>query len=509
TLELFNNRYMSIAEQMGIILRNTSQSVNVKERLDFSCAIFDQQGNLVANAPHVPVHLGSMDQSVKSILESGHAIRPGDAFVQNNPHKGGSHLPDITVVSPVFDEAETEILFFVASRAHHEDIGGLSPGSMSPRGTHIAEEGVLLDNLRLVSGGEFQIGMIEAALSGGSYPARNVKQNIADLMAQVAANTAGARELKALVSEFGLPVVQAYMRYIQANAAEAVRSTIRSLNDGNSTLEVDSGARIIVAITIDQAQGRARIDFTGTSSQQANAFNAPAAVTRAAVLYVMRCLVADDIPLNSGCFEPLDIFIPEGSMLNPRYPAAVVAGNVETSQAVTDALFAALGKLGTAQGTMNNLTFGDAQRQYYETICSGAPAGPGFDGAPAVQTHMTNTRLTDPEILEARFPVVLDHFGIDHGSGGRGQWCAGDGVTRAIRFREPMQCAILSDHRRVPSPGIAGGEDGRLGCNLVERGNGDRIDLGGCGEAAMGSGDRIIITTPTGGGFGPLRERTQ
>ncbi|MEO1729588.1 MAG: hydantoinase B/oxoprolinase family protein [Pseudomonadota bacterium] len=507
TLELFNNRYMSIAEQMGIILRNTSQSVNVKERLDFSCAIFDATGNLVANAPHVPVHLGSMDESVKSVLASAQAIHPGDAFVQNNPHRGGSHLPDITVVSPVFDEAGEAILFFLASRAHHEDVGGLSPGSMSPRGRTIHEEGVLLDNLKLVERGVFQTQRIEEALGSGPYPARNIPQNIADLMAQVAANAAGASELRKLAADYGLDVVQAYMRHIQDNAAQAVRNVLRELEDGDFTLELDSGAMVTVSVRIDKDRGTARIDLTGTSDQQDSAFNAPPAVTRAAVLYVLRCLVADDIPLNAGCMRPIEIVVPEGSMLNPRFPAAVVAGNVETSQAVTDALFAALGKLGTAQGTMNNLTFGNDRVQYYETICSGAPAGPGFDGAPGVHTHMTNTRMTDPEILEAGFPVVLDHFGIDRGSGGRGKWHAGDGVSRSIRFLEPMECSILSERRRVPSPGLHGGENGRLGDNRIVRADGSSEDLGGSEEASVAPGDSIAIRTPTGGGFGPASER--
>ena len=509
TLELFNNRYMSIAEQMGIILRNTAQSVNVKERLDFSCAIFDAEGNLVANAPHVPVHLGSMDETVRSVLASGQDINPGDAFVQNNPHAGGSHLPDITVVSPVFDEAGESILFFTASRAHHEDVGGLSPGSMSPRGRTIHEEGVLLNNLRLVAGGVFQTAEIEAALTSGDYPARNPAQNIADLMAQVAANAAGASELKKLAADYGLSVVQAYMGHIQDNAEQAVRRALERLKDGAFELEVDSGAKVRVDITIDSEAGRACVDFTGTSEQQPSAYNAPLAVTRAAVLYVVRCLVADPIPLNAGCLRPLDITVPEGSMLNPRFPAAVVAGNVETSQAVTDALFAALGELGTAQGTMNNLTFGNARLQYYETICSGAPAGPGFDGAAAVHTHMTNTRLTDPEILESRFPVVLEHFGIDRGSGGQGQYSAGDGITRRIRFREEMECSILSDRRRVPAPGLNGGQYGRLGSNTIIRADGTEEDLAGAGEAKVSVADAVVIRTPTGGGFGSPDDRNQ
>ena len=512
TLELFNSRYMSIAEQMGIVLQGTAQSVNVKERLDFSCAIFDADGNLVANAPHVPVHLGSMDETVRSVLASGQAIHPGDAFVQNNPHGGGSHLPDITVVSPVFDDKGERILFFVASRAHHEDVGGLSPGSMSPRGRTIHEEGLLLDNLRLVAGGVFQTGEIMAALTSGDYPARNPAQNIADLMAQVAANAAGAKELKSLSADYGLDVVQAYMGHIQDNAADAVRRALARLSDGDFTLEVDSGAKVSVAARVDRQAQTMRIDFAGTSAQLDSAYNAPIAVTRAAVLYVIRCLVADKIPLNAGCLRPLEIVVPEGSMLNPRYPAAVVAGNVETSQAVTDALFAALGELGTAQGTMNNLTFGNARVQYYETICSGAPAGPtneggGFDGASAVHTHMTNTRMTDPEILEARFPVVLDKFAIDRGSGGRGQYCAGDGVTRCIRFLEDMECSILSDRRRVPAPGLKGGEAGRLGLNTIMRRDGSKRDLGGAGEALVAPGDAVMIRTPTGGGFGPPEGR--
>ncbi|MEL6876589.1 MAG: hydantoinase B/oxoprolinase family protein [Pseudomonadota bacterium] len=507
TLEIFNNLFMSIAEQMGIVLRNTSQSVNVKERLDFSCAIFDAAGNLVANAPHVPVHLGSMDASVKTIIESGQSISPGDAFVHNNPHKGGSHLPDITVVTPVFDEADGALQFFTASRAHHEDVGGIAPGSMSPLGRTIHEEGVLLDNLKLVEDGEFLTERVEHALGDGPYPARNIGQNVADLMAQVAANNAGANELARLVQTYGLAQVHAYMRFIQDSAEAAVKRAIAALDDGEFALELDSGAVIKVAVRADKQAGRASIDFTGTSAQMDNAFNAPRAVTHAAILYVFRCLIDDDIPLNAGCMKPLDIIIPEGSLLKPAFPAAVVAGNVETSQAVTDALFAALGRLGTGQGTMNNLTFGDERLQYYETICSGAPAGPGSDGAAAVHTHMTNTRMTDPEVLEHRYPVVLDEFAIERGSGGAGQWHAGDGVRRVIRFREAMDCSILSERRRVPAPGLKGGEDGRLGRNTAERANGLSDDLGGCAQTAMAAGDRIVIETPTGGGFGPVSKR--
>lgn len=507
TLEKFNNLFMSIAEQMGIVLRNTAQSVNVKERLDFSCAIFDAAGDLVANAPHVPVHLGSMDASVKTILNSGQAIQPGDVFVQNNPHNGGSHLPDITVVTPVFDEAERAILFFLASRAHHEDVGGIAPGSMSPRGRTIHEEGVLLDNLKLVERGTFMTERIESAFRDTPYPARNIPQNVADLMAQVAANATGASELRKLVRHYGLPMVHAYMGHIQSNAEEAVRRLVRTLKDGEFALELDSGAVIKLAVTADHETGYARIDFTGTSEQADSAFNAPRAVVQAAVLYTFRCLIADEIPLNAGCMRPLELVIPEGSLLNPRFPAAVVAGNVETSQAVTDCLFAALGRLGTAQGTMNNLTFGNARYQYYETICSGAPAGPGFDGVAAVHTHMTNTRLTDPEILEHRFPVVLDEFRIDRGSGGKGAWNAGDGITRRIRFLEGMECAILSEHRTVAPVGLQGGEAGRVGCNTIIRKDGSREDLGGCGQTEVATCDAIEIVTPTGGGFGSASNR--
>ena len=505
TLEIFNNLFMSIAEQMGIVLRNTSQSVNVKERLDFSCAIFDPEGALVANAPHVPVHLGSMDASVRVIIDSGVSMQPGDAFVQNNPYNGGSHLPDITVVTPVFDETGMTILFFLASRAHHEDVGGLAPGSMSPRATTIEEEGIILDNVKLVEGGQFMTERLRALFADGPYPARNIDQNLADLMAQVAANAAGARELNKLCNAYGRETVHAYMGHIQDSAERAVRRVIKTLQSGAFSLTLDAGTTICVKITIDHDSGAATIDFTGTSDQMHGNFNAPGAITRAAVLYVFRCLVNDDIPLNAGCMKPLTIIVPEGSVLNPHYPAAVVAGNVETSQAVTNALFAALGALGASQGTMNNLTFGNARYQYYETICSGAPAGPGFDGAAAVHTHMTNTRMTDPEILEHRYPVMLDRFSIDRGSGGKGTWNAGDGVTRQIRFLEPMECSILSDHRSVAPFGLKGGEPGRPGRNRIIRADGEVITLAGCAHESVGAGDVVIIETPTGGGFGPSR----
>lgn len=507
TLEIFNNLFMSIAEQMGIVLQNTSQSVNVKERLDFSCAIFDSQGNLVANAPHVPVHLGSMDSSVKVIINSGQQINPGDVFVQNNPYKGGSHLPDITVISPVFSEDQSQVNFYLASRAHHEDVGGIAPGSMSPLGTTIEEEGIVFDGEKLVEGGVFQTERIRNIFGSGPYPARNIEQNIADLMAQTAANAVGATELKKLVLHYGLNTVYAYMRYIQDSAEESVRKVIDNLQEGAFSYELDSTAVINLQIKINHATRTAKIDFSGTSEQQATNFNAPGAITRAAVLYVFRCLVNDDIPLNAGCMKPLEIIVPKGSMLNPNYPAAVVAGNVETSQAVTNALFAALGKLGSSQGTMNNLTFGNQRYQYYETICSGSPAGPGFNGVAAVHTHMTNTRMTDPEIMEQRYPILLEEFCIDRNSGGRGQWDAGDGITRRIRFLENMQCSILSGHRKLAPYGLNGGESGRIGQNWITRSNGSIEDLGGCGHSEVQAGDTISIVSPTGGGFGALAHK--
>ena len=501
-LEIFNNLFMSIAEQMGLVLQNTSQSVNVKERLDFSCAVFDPQGNLIANAPHVPVHLGSMDATVKVIIDGGLSINPGDVFVQNNPYNGGSHLPDITVISPVFDQTEQNVLFYVASRAHHEDVGGIAPGSMSPLGRTIYEEGVVLDGLKLVDRGIFQTQAIHDAFSSGQYPARNIDQNIADLMAQTAANSAGAAELHKLVKQYGLETVHAYMGYIQDSAEEAVRSVIATLDDTSFEYEIDSGAVIKLNITVDKKARTAVLNFIGTSKQQPTNFNAPGAITRAAVLYVFRCLVDKDIPLNAGCMKPLEIIVPKGSMLNPEFPAAVVAGNVETSQAVTNTLFAALGALGTSQGTMNNLTFGNEKYQYYETICSGSPAGNGFNGVAAVHTHMTNTRLTDPEIMEQRYPIMLEEFVIDRNSGGKGQWNAGDGITRRIRFLEEMECSILSDHRKVAPMGVKGGHEGRLGRNWITRKSGSVEDLGGCGQTHVYPGDSVTVQSPTGGGYG-------
>ncbi len=505
TLEILNNLFMSIAQQMGIVLQNTSQSVNVKERLDFSCAIFDHEGSLIANAPHVPVHLGSMDSTIKVLIQSGQDINPGDVFVHNNPYNGGSHLPDITIISPIFDEMKDNILFFVASRAHHEDVGGIAPGSMSPRGKSFDEEGIVLDCVKLIDRGVFLTEMIEQRLGAAPYPARNIDQNIADLLAQVAANKTGANELQKLVSNYGFDRVNAYMGYIQDNAEETVRKAIAKMSDTEFKYNLDGGTHVDLKISIDKEKREATIDFTGTSAQLPNNFNAPVTVTHAAVLYVFRCLVDDDIPLNAGCLKPLTIKVAEGSMLNPMPPAAVVAGNVETSQAVTNALFGALGVLAASQGTMNNLTFGNDKYQYYETICSGSPAGRGFNGVAAVHTHMTNTRLTDPEIMENRYPVMLQNFTIERASGGKGKWNAGDGIIRSIRFLDDMECSILSGHRLTPPFGLEGGQSGRMGKNWITRQDGQVEDLGGCAQTDVHPGDIINIRTPTGGGFGDIK----
>ncbi|MDH7799426.1 MULTISPECIES: hydantoinase B/oxoprolinase family protein [unclassified Beijerinckia] len=504
-LEVFNNRFMSIAEQMGVTLQNTASSVNIKERLDFSCAIFDADGRLVANAPHMPVHLGSMDRSVETIIrENAGKIRPGDIYALNAPYNGGTHLPDITVCTPVFAKGTNKIAFWVASRGHHADVGGLTPGSMSPRATHIDEEGVYLDNLKIVDRGRFLERDVTARFTGARYPARNVAQNIGDLKAQIAANTKGVELLSQMIAEFTRRTVDAYMGHVQDNAEESVRRVIARLSDSNFVVELDQGTQIAVKITVNKRKREATIDFSGTSPQQGDNFNAPEPVTRAACLYVFRVMVDSDIPMNAGCLRPLKIIIPAGSMLRPRYPAAVVAGNVETSQTVTDCLFGALSALGSAQGTMNNLTFGNARYQYYETLCSGAPAGDGFDGAAAVHTHMTNSRLTDPEILELRFPVLLEDFHIVRGSGGRGRWNAGDGTHRTIRFLEAMDLAILSGRRRVQSFGSAGGEKGRRGMNSVRRLDGTIEILAGCDQTQLSAGEAITIVTPTGGGWGPV-----
>jgi 5-oxoprolinase (ATP-hydrolysing) len=501
-LEVFNNLFMAIAEQMGVALQKTAYSVNIKERLDFSCAVFDADGTLVANAPHMPVHLGSMDRSVETVIrDNAGRIAPRDVFAINAPYNGGTHLPDITVCTPVFDD-NGNILFWVASRGHHADIGGISPGSMSPNATTIEEEGVYIDNFKLVDRGRFRERELNALLTGTKYPARNPLQNINDLKAQIAANAKGARELQKMVTQFTLPVVQAYMRHVQDNAAESVRRVIDRLHDSEFSYEMDQSTVIKVKITVDKAKREATVDFTGTSPQQPSNFNAPEPVTRAAVLYVFRVMVDDDIPMNAGCLRPINIIIPPKSMLSPEYPAAVVAGNVETSQAVTNCLFGALGAIAAAQGTMNNLNFGNERYQYYETICSGSPAGPGFPGTDAVQTHMTNTRLTDPEILEFRYPVLLEDFHIRAGSGGRGRWNAGDGVSRTIRFLEKMECTILSGHRRVRPFGLAGGEAGQVGANAVRRKDGRIEKLQACDATVLDAGEAVIIQTPTAGGYG-------
>jgi 5-oxoprolinase (ATP-hydrolysing) len=506
-LEVFNNLFMSIAEQMGVSLQNTAYSVNIKERLDFSCAVFAADGTLVANAPHMPVHLGSMDRAVESVIrENVGKIAPGDVYAINAPYNGGTHLPDITVCTPVFDAAEKEILFWVASRGHHADIGGISPGSMSPEATTIEQEGVYIDNFKLLDRGHFREQALYGLLTGAKYPARNPLQNVNDIKAQIAANEKGVQELNKMVTQFTLPVVRAYMQHVQDNAAESVRRVIDRLHDSAFEYEMDQGTVIKVKITVDKQKRQATVDFTGTSAQQTSNFNAPEPVTRAAVLYVFRVMVDDDIPMNGGCLRPINIIIPEKSMLSPQFPAAVVAGNVETSQAVTNCLFGALGAMAAAQGTMNNLNFGNDKYQYYETICSGSPAGPGFHGTDAVHTHMTNTRLTDPEVLEFRYPVVLEDFQIRKGSGGRGRWHAGDGVRRTIRFLEKMDCTILSGHRRVRPSGLAGAEAGQVGENWVRRKDGRMEKLQGCDATVIDDGEAIIIQPPTAGGYGAAEE---
>jgi 5-oxoprolinase (ATP-hydrolysing) len=553
-LEVFNNLFMSIAEQMGFALQNTAYSVNIKERLDFSCAVFDGDGSLVANAPHLPVHLGSMDRAVETIIrENKGRIRAGDVYAINAPYNGGTHLPDITVCTPVFAShsppplrgrstravrqeggefvkysgkttplpnpspqggrvhgkasGRPEILFWAASRGHHADIGGISPGSMSPNATTIAQEGIYIDNFKLVDRGRFREKEVQALLTSGDYPARNPVQNINDLKAQIAANAKGVQELRKIVQHFSLPTVRAYMRHVQDNAAESVRRVIDRLHDSAFSVETDQGTVIKVRIGVDRKRREATVDFTGTSPQQPTNFNAPEPVTRAAVLYVFRVMVDDDIPMNAGCLRPIRIVIPKKSLLSPEFPAAVVAGNVETSQLVTNCLFGALGAMAAAQGTMNNLNFGNARYQYYETICSGSPAGPGFPGTDAVHTHMTNTRLTDPEVLEFRYPVLLEDFHIRKDSGGRGRWKAGDGIRRTIRFLEPMECTILSGQRRVRPFGLDGGEDGQTGENSVRRSNGRIERLDGCDATILDAGDAIIIQSPTAGGYGKPERR--
>ncbi|MEO8814533.1 MAG: hydantoinase B/oxoprolinase family protein [Mycobacterium sp.] len=505
-LEIFNNLFMSIAEQMGSRLEATAQSVNIRERLDFSCALFDPGGNLVANAPHIPVHLGSMGATVAEVIgrRGGH-MRPGQVYAVNDPYHGGTHLPDITVITPVFNEAGTQVLFFVASRGHHAEIGGITPGSMPANSHTVDEEGVLFDNWLLADGGRLREAETRRLLTAGPFGSRSPDTNLADLRAQIAANQKGIDEVRNMIAHFGLDVVTAYMRHVQDNAEEAVRRVIDSLDDGECRYRMDSGATIAVRVTVDRAARSATVDFAGTSAQLGTNFNAPSSVATAAVLYVFRTLVPDAIPINDGCLRPLRIEIPAGSMLSPSYPAAVVAGNVETSQAITGALLAALGVQAEGSGTMNNLTFGNRRYQYYETIGSGSGAGDGFDGASVVQTHMTNSRLTDPEVLELRFPVLLREFAIRHGTGGIGHWHGGDGAVRRIEFTEPMTVSVLSGHRRVAPYGMAGGSPGALGRNRVQRAGGGVTELAGCDSADVGPGDVLVIETPGGGGYGAPR----
>ena len=544
-LEVFNNRFMSIAEQMGLTLENTAYSVNIKERLDFSCAIFDPEGMLVANAPHIPIHLGSMSESIRTVIrENAGKMNPGDVFCVNAPYNGGTHLPDVTVITPVFDDGgaggtanvslggddgtpaerasealaegsegpshaeapgadrDRRILFFVASRGHHADIGGSIPGSMPPDARTVEEEGILFDNFMLVDGGRFLESELRAHLGSGRWPARNPDQNVADLKAQIAAGEKGIQEVRRMIADFGLDVVHAYMKHVQDNAEEQVRRVIDVMRDGEFELPMDDGSVIRVRITFDKDRREATVDFTGTSPQRPNNFNAPSAVARSAVLYVFRCLVEDAIPLNEGCLKPINVVIPEDSMLAPKYPAAVAAGNVETSQAITDALFGALGVAAESQGTMNNILFGNDRHQYYETVCGGAGAGPGYHGTSAVHTHMTNTRLTDPEILEWRYPVVLESFGVNRGSGGAGRWRGGDGTLRRIRFLEDMELTVLSHHRLIAPYGLAGGDSGRCGRNWVERADGSVHEMRGQDHCLVAPGDVFVLETPSGGGYG-------
>ncbi len=502
-LELFNNLFMNVAEQTGAVLQNTSMSVNIKERLDFSCAIFDSEGRLVANAPHVPVHLGAMGESVRTVLTNRRdTLKPGDVVALNNPFNGGTHLPDVTVITPVFDQAGAEILFFVGSRGHHADIGGITPGSTPPMSHTLEEEGVVIDDFLLVDGGAFRETEFRALLAGARYPARSPDVNVADIKAQVAANEKGTQELQRVVAQFGWDTVAAYMRHVMDNAEESVRRVIDRLGNGRFEYTMDNGKPLCVSVSVDHAARTATVDFTGTGAQDTGNFNAPQAVTRAVVLYVFRCLVGADIPLNDGCLKPLKLIIPPGTFLSPMPGAAVVAGNTEVSQATCNAVFGALGSIACSQATMNNFLFGDATRQYYETICGGTGAGPGFDGVSAIQTHMTNTRMTDPEVLELRYPVRQEHFGIRRGSGGAGKWHGGDGSSRRIRFLEPMTAVIVSSRRNVAPFGLAGGADGAAGKQWVERADGTIEVLSGTASAELRPGDVFAIETPGGGGYG-------
>jgi 5-oxoprolinase (ATP-hydrolysing) len=502
-LELFNNLFMNVAEQTGAVLQNTSMSVNIKERLDFSCAIFDAQGGLVANAPHIPVHLGAMGESVRTVLRHrGGSLRPGDVVALNNPYNGGTHLPDVTLITPVFDTDGRDIQFFVGSRGHHADIGGITPGSTPPASRTLEEEGVVIDDFMLVDGGYFREAEFRALLASAKYPARSPDVNVADIKAQVAANEKGVQELRRVVGQYGWDVVRAYMKHVMDNAEESVRRVVARISGGSFDYTMDDGAPLKVNITVDKAARSARVDFTGTGPQRPNNFNSPPAVTRAAVLYVFRCLVGTDIPLNDGCLVPIEIVIPPGTFLSPEPGCAVVAGNTEVSQATCNALFVALGVLACSQATMNNFLFGDATRQYYETICGGVGAGDGFDGCSAVQTHMTNTRMTDPEVLELRYPVVLEEFSIRRGAGGAGKWRGGDGSRRRIRFLEPMTGVIVASRRNVAPFGLAGGQDGAPGRQWVERAHGSRDVLSGTASAELQPGDVFVIETPGGGGYG-------
>ena len=502
-LEVFNNLFMSIAEQMGASLENSAYSVNIKERLDFSCAIFDTSGDLVANAPHMPVHLGSMSESVKIVIRNRlGSMKPGDAYILNNPYNGGTHLPDITVITPVFEQTKGNILFYVASRGHHADVGGITPGSMPPDSYVIEEEGVLLDDVQLMQEGRLLESELKAILEGARYPVRNVEQNLADIRAQIAANEKGVQELRSMVGHFGLDVVIAYMQHVQDNAEGAVKRVLKVLRNGEYEYEMDDGSVIAVKISIDNDAQTAVVDFTGTSAQLTSNFNAPSSVARAAVMYVFRTLVDDVIPMNEGCLKPIQIIIPDGCMLKPVYPAAVVAGNVETSQYITDTLYGALGVMAAAQGTMNNFTFGNDTHQYYETICGGSGAGPDFDGCDAVHTHMTNAKLTDPEILEWRFPIRLESFSIREGSGGHGKHRGGNGTIRKLRFLEPMTAAILSGHRIIPPYGANGGSPGQTGKNYVIRATGEIEAMNSTDRTEMNNDDIFVIETPGGGGFG-------
>ncbi|MBO9400236.1 hydantoinase B/oxoprolinase family protein [Shimia sp. R9_3] len=502
-LEVFNNLFMSIAEQMGATLANTAYSVNIKERYDFSCAIFDKNGDLVANAPHVPVHLGSMSESVRTVLrENAGKIRPGDVFMMNNPYNGGTHLPDVTVITPVFDAAGENIIYTVASRGHHADIGGKTPGSAPPDSRHIEEEGIVIDNFLLVDQGSLREAAARELLTSGRYPCRNVNENMADLAAQIAANATGASELTKITAQFGHSTVQAYMGHVQDNAEESVRQVLDVLKDSAFSYPLDGGAKIEVAIKVDKENRTATIDFTGTSEQSATNYNAPMAICRAVVLYVFRTLVGSDIPMNEGCLKPLSLIVPEGSMINPKFPAAVISGNTEVSQAIADTLYGALGVIAGSQGTMNNFVYGNDTYQNYETICGGTGAGDGFDGTSAVHSHMTNTRMTDPEVLETRFPVRVEEFSIRHGSGGEGKWQGGDGIIRRLRFNEPMTVTVLSSHRVIPPHGTAGGGTGKVGLNSVVRTDGSQEKLTGNDQAELTAGDIFVMETPGGGGFG-------